>query len=1098
MKSKFAAELERLNASQKSAVLQTDGPLMVVAGPGTGKTQLLAMRVANILQTTDTDAGSILCLTFTESASANMVHRMTSIFGAEAYRVAVNTFHGLGSDIISRYGQYFYSGAIFRPAGDLKTIKIIEDILEKLPHDNPLSSKMNGQFVYLNSLISTISDLKKAGLLPSEVKELLEQNLDFCRQITPLVSKTFTDRISKKTLPTASEMLREAERIAAETTKKPFTNEPPLAKIFADSLRIALDEVEISDKTTPLSNWKKQFVATDDAKKIILKDEQRSIKLVAVSDVYDEYLREMLEQNFYDYDDMILRVVHALEIFPSLKAELQERYQYIMVDEFQDTNDAQMRLLRALTDYDGQPNIMVVGDDDQAIFRFQGADISNIQLFNDTYPEAKTIVLSENYRSNRGVLNLSSQVSSQIAVRLTHILNISKDLSHNVDRDGRLKLMTSSTIEQEFDTVAEQIANEIKAGGNPAGIAVIARRHADLEKLLPFLAQRDIAVEYERRQNILSSEPVQILELLARVVLGIAYRDDNLVDSLLPELISHPAWQIEPRDLWQIGLSANRQRKFWLEIMLEYPGKTCEIAEWLIVMGAVARVNPLEFVLDRLTGNESSDDDFTSPIYQHFFNPEKLRLDPNAYLKYLSDLTTLRQVIRDYRNDDEQLKLDDFIEIIDSYRSLGRQITSVQKISSCTKCVQLLTAHKAKGLEFDSVYIVNASSQNWGQKSRGRSSLVPLPTNMPFAVVGDSSDEQLRLLFVALTRAKYNLTVSWHSQSESGKELLPLEYLADSHNLEDETLPENSVRTAEQQLLTAWHGALTNTSDDSTRAELTEILAETLANYRLSATHLNTFLDVTSGGPADFLLRDLLQFPSMRSASESFGTAIHTTLQRAHTHLTAREHAQPLEDMLNDFETTLREAPLSETDFNFYLKKGIDALKIFYEKRIDSFRVSQIAEYSFRGENVFVNDARLTGMIDLIDIDRQNKTIVITDYKTGKAASSWSGHGDQEKIKLLKYRRQLLFYKLLVENSREFRNYTVEKGILEFVEPVGGEITRLELDYDPAEEAQFVKLIGAVWQRIITLDLPDMTTFSGDMHGIMDFEQFLLGDAPRQ
>ena len=189
---------------------------------------------------------------------------------------------------------------------------------------------------------------------------------------------------------------------------------------------------------------------------------------------------------------------------------------------------------------------------------------------------------------------------------------------------------------------------------------------------------------------------------------------------------------------------------------------------------------------------------------------------------------------------------------------------------------------------------------------------------------------------------------------------------------------------------------------------------------------------------------------------------------------------------------------MSETDFNFYLKKGIDALKIFYEKRIDSFRVSQIAEYSFRGENVFVNDARLTGMIDLIDIDRQNKTIVITDYKTGKAASSWSGHGDQEKIKLLKYRRQLLFYKLLVENSREFRNYTVEKGILEFVEPVGGEITRLELDYDPAEEAQFVKLIGAVWQRIITLDLPDMTTFSGDTHGIMDFEQFLLGDAPRQ
>jgi len=134
----FLDGYNKLNDAQKSAVDQTDGVVMVIAGPGTGKTQLLAMRVANILHKTDTNADNILCLTFTENAAANMTERLANIIGADAYKVAVHTFHGFGSEIISRHGEHFFAGANFRPADDITTAEIISEILANLPHDNPL------------------------------------------------------------------------------------------------------------------------------------------------------------------------------------------------------------------------------------------------------------------------------------------------------------------------------------------------------------------------------------------------------------------------------------------------------------------------------------------------------------------------------------------------------------------------------------------------------------------------------------------------------------------------------------------------------------------------------------------------------------------------------------------------------------------------------------------------------------------------------------------------------------------------------------------------------------------------------------------------
>ena len=197
----FQKKLDELNDEQRAAVEQIDGPVMVVAGPGTGKTQLLAMRVANILRQTDVLPSNILCLTFTEAAAANMTERLSTIIGADAYKVTISTFHGFGSSVISRYGEYFYHGASYQPADELTQGEIISDILSNLPFDNPLRAVNDGQFTYLRDIQKLIDNLKKAALTPDEISQIAQQNIEFCDKIAEHINSVFGERISAKLLP---------------------------------------------------------------------------------------------------------------------------------------------------------------------------------------------------------------------------------------------------------------------------------------------------------------------------------------------------------------------------------------------------------------------------------------------------------------------------------------------------------------------------------------------------------------------------------------------------------------------------------------------------------------------------------------------------------------------------------------------------------------------------------------------------------------------------------------------------------------------------------------------------------------------------------
>jgi DNA helicase-2/ATP-dependent DNA helicase PcrA len=401
--------------------------------------------------------------------------------------------------------------------------------------------------------------------------------------------------------------------------------------------------------------------------------------------------------------------------------------------------------------------------------------------------------------------------------------------------------------------------------------------------------------------------------------------------------------------------------------------------------------------------------------------------------------------------------------------------------------VKLMTAHKSKGLEFEHVYVIGAIDSSWGERVRTRSRLISYPQNLPIAPAGDTYDERLRLFFVATTRAKSHLTISYSLVNESGKDTLRASFLSDDTWVPSTTNSSSVMQDRIAIAETAWYQPIIHPVEPDMKTTLAPILQQ----YKLSATAVTTFLDIPRGGPAGFLIHNLLRFPHGKPPSAAYGSAIHIALQRAHSHLAATEKKRPHEDILHDYEEALRSQHLPEKEFHDYLQKGSSVLSTYLDAKYDTFSTSQKSELSFAGQSVFVGDAHLTGSLDLVYI--ADGSIIITYYKTGRPARSWQGKDDYEKVKLHKYKQQLMFYSLLVAKSRDYARYSIEKTVLQFVEPTAqNEIASLEARFSPEDLEEFAKLVQIIWKHIITLDLPDVSAYDANYQGVLAFENDLL------
>jgi DNA helicase-2/ATP-dependent DNA helicase PcrA len=1093
-KDTFQKHYQKLNEAQKEAVDCVEGPVLVVAGPGSGKTEILSVRAANILRETDAYASDILCLTFTESAEINMRERMSEIIGSEANYVNVHTFHNFCRRIRERHPDHFGVTTDFSVADDIVRTEILESIFTSLDHDNPLRSEHPEiGFVYMKSVMSAIDDIKQAGLSPDEFESILEANEEFIQAVRADVNDVFSQRVSKSIFDDVENLL---EILADKQVESPVSHFRSLGYALSVRLKRALDRAREEDSTKPITEAKNDLTKKDGEKRI-LRAEYDQAKLFALADIYKEYEQEKHRQGFYDFADMILEVIQKLEVNPDLCSEVAENHPYIMVDEFQDTNDAQLRLLLALAEEapNNRPDLMVVGDDDQAIYRFQGAEVSNILNFKQTFANPEIITLTKNYRSGQNILDTAQSVITQSEERLSAMLDgVSKDITaaNEPDQDVRIAQSELPTRTHHNRAIAKRAADLIDQNDSAEEIAVIARKHSDLEALVPYFHEAKVPITYERQQNVLEQPHIRQLITMCRFVYE-PHHDPETAETHLPEILSYPFWGLDRSVVWELSLTASQEGVSWLEAMDERGGKVAEIADFLRSVSTRATHEPVEHVLDMLVGAhdepiaDSTDADtievdseapsFQSPFKQFYFPQEKLEENPDEYLRFLSSLKTFIFSLREHK-EQEVLLIEDLLDFVDTHKDNDLVVTDISPFVNSADAVNLMTAHKAKGQEFGSVIIVGAVEDTWANsRSYNR---IRFPENLPIQFSGDTVDDQLRLLFVAMTRAKHTLDLYSFAVDDSGDEQVQLSFLADLDIPEREE--QDSLPSTEALLESTVPTTHTGPFIDQEEA----LLKPLVENYRMSVTHLNNFIDVRYGGPQEFMRSNLLRFPQPMSRSQVYGAAIHEALERVYTYLKQEGKHPPIDTVIGWFADQIKTSQVSQQDREYLLERGKDSLQVFLDERLETFKPDHYSEYNFRSENVVVKDVPLTGKID--KLVAEDDEVMVHDFKTGKPLKRFSNSSG----KSMSYQRQLVFYKLLVENTADFRDQTVEEGVLEFVEPDEGSIITLEKEITDEEVEQLTELISVVYDHITNLNFPDVSDYDETAKGVRNFIDDLL------
>ncbi len=1111
-----AYKLISKNEGQKKAVDTTEGPLLVIAGPGTGKTQILSVRVGKILQNNPTILPSnILCLTFTETGAANMRERLTRFIGQDAYNVTISTYHAFGGDLIRRFPEYFTETRLQNPVDDLGKYQIVSEIVDAMSYRNPLKQTR----YHLYDLISTISEVKRALLSSDDLRAIAKENLDSIRTINGDLATIFTDfkimpRKLEKALPY---FLKTREVLVKNMPEKPaHPHLGSLVGIAIQQLDYAIEEAESVGKPNALTVWKNKWLAKNSDNQFVLAGELETRRIEALADVLDAYEAALRKRGLYDFDDMILRAIDVLEHNDDLKYTLQEQYLYILLDEFQDTNASQLRLVQLLTDnpvHEGRPNVMAVGDDDQAIYAFQGAQYSNMIDFYNMYRDVEVVNLSANYRSHKDILYAAEQIAEQIDARVfTKLAGMTKKLiaaNDNIPEAEITRTEFSSDIAQ-YDWIAKQIEKKIKSGIKPSDIAVLAPRHNQLEPLVAYLNERNIPLRYEKRENILETPVVRQIIVMAQLVDALSRHDIAAANALWPQVLSFEFWQIPTSDIWQLSWNAsprsNGDQPNWSKLLLESDNQTLRSAALLFLSLAHRAGNETyETMLDYLVGNAKVDtgekdlSQVTSPLRDYYTSTTMQQNNPSLFYDTISHLTVLRAKLREHQATvEETLTLKDFLHVINLYEAAEQRMTNTSPYVQDTEAVQLMTVFKAKGLEFEHVFLPSCQDEVWGGSGNGGSNKLTLPANLaPIRHSGATDDERLRIFFVAITRAKYGLHITSYTNNYAGKATKRLKYLNEQQQ-EDNAIktlilpkPYQAIVKPDHQapaiesLELDWH---TRHMEFDKQASLYALLKDRLDNYALSPTHLNTFTDVIYGGPQAFFFEVLLRFPKAPTVDGQFGSAIHETMEWLQYQIDEQGSLPQTAKAIEYFASRMKAKKLTPEQIKIEIERGEIALAAYLAQQSTIFKPGDKAEVNFRSENVIIDGVRMSGKIDRMEIDEENKTIVVVDYKTGKSFSKWINDA-----KLHKYKQQLYCYKLLIENSQTYKDYTVTEGRLEFVEPnTDNQITPLQLEFDTEELERTKKLLKAMWQHVQSLQFPDIRKYQPTTAGIKAFEDDLL------
>ncbi|HOF50443.1 MAG TPA: ATP-dependent DNA helicase [Candidatus Colwellbacteria bacterium] len=967
----FELAYKRLNLAQKQAVDAIEGPVMVIAGPGTGKTQILTLRIANILRRTDTEPENILALTFTEAGVASMRKRLIEFIGSPAYGVSISTFHGFCNDIIKNYPEEFPMIIGSENISEVDQIRIVEDLIENLPLKE--LKPFGDVFYYLRPILRALNDLKREGVSVEKFKEAVEDEAAAFEKIDDLI----------------------------------YEKGPHKGKMrgkYQDLLR-------------------------------------RMNKNKDLAFFYQKYEERLRKEKLYDYSDMIMEVLRTLEENGDLLLRLQEEYQYVLVDEHQDTNNSQNRILEMLCGFHENPNIFVVGDEKQAIFRFQGASIENFLYFKSLYPEAELIALEENYRSTQSILESAES-----------LIHGEKPLKAQADYpEKKIGLLEFSKPETENRFVAEEIKKKIENGHAPNEIAVLYRENKDAFPVAEALDKIGVPYIIESDQDVLSDLNIQKIVLLLQAI--DCFGDQGkFLEAMHIDFLGIP-----PIDIYKIVEYANRNKVSVFDVSRD--------AETMKSIGLSAPEKSLEFFgkMSRwliLSRNKTLTEFFEIVVRESGFLASALQGE--NVIEEMDKISGLFREMKDFLEKHKSAKLKDFLEYLEM---LAEHNVLLKKgnMSRLAKRVRLMTAHKSKGQEFDCVYIVNARNNHWGNKRQPN--YLPLPPKI-FSLLdrnpGEANglDDERRLFYVALTRARKEVAISYSNTAPDGREQLPSQFISE---IDPKLTEKIDVKDYEEKFDSHREMIFQESSRPKVSVKDKDFIRELFLRNGLSVTALNNYLSC----PWQYFYTNLFRIPKAKTKHQMYGTAVHGALRDFFGAL--REGPVDKDFFIERFVYHLKKEPLSENDFEASLEKGKKALAGYFDQYDGSWPRNSLLEFNIKGVEID-KDVKINGKIDRMDI--LGSGVVVVDFKTGRPKSRKHIEGGTKDSKG-DIKRQLVFYKLLLDGFKDAK-YRMEYAEVDFVEPdQKGNYHRERFEIADEEADALKELAVRTGREILELDFWD-------------------------
>jgi DNA helicase-2/ATP-dependent DNA helicase PcrA len=869
--------LADLNDEQRRAVTHETGPLLIVAGAGTGKTQVITRRIAWLIATRRARPSEILALTFTDKAATEMEERVDVLVPYGYTDVWISTFHAFGDRILREHALALGLPPDFRVLTRAEQVVFVRQHLFELPLDvyRPLGDPTR----HVEALLALVSRAKDEDVSPADYRAY-------------------------------------AERVASAAAAAPHDRE--------------------------------------------LQDRARQQMELALT--YQRYQDLLAQHGLVDFGDLITLPLRLFREHPAVLRAYRERFRYILVDEFQDTNYAQFQLVRLLAGEDGPQNITVVGDDDQSIYKFRGAAISNILTFLDAYPHATQVVLTTNYRSTQPILDA--------AYRLIQHNNPDRlEVRHRLDKRLRAvrpggappRHVHLDTLSSEADWVARQIASQVEAGAwQYRDVAILVRSNADADPFLRALNMRGIPYRFTGSRGLYNREEIRLALAFLRVL---ARPQDNLS---LFYLGTSPLYLVDATDMARALSYADRHTRT-LEYVFRHLDRAPELAEELSPesRAAIAKLlDDLDAMRQLMTGHSTG-----RVLYEYL-------VTRTGYIRRLAtsgvpddevrvaNLARFFDLVARYGEIAAYDRVPEFVQHMDDLIEAGDD-PAVAEADLDQDAVHVLTVHKAKGLEFPVVFLVSCVADRFPTRHRGEP--IPLPDELikDILPVGDAHlQEERRLFYVGMTRAQRELYLTSARDYGGARPRKVSRFVLEALDLPrgegtavaaspEETIHRHAPPAAGQQSL---EGMLPPDQP-------------LLLSYRQ--------VDDYELCPLKYKYTHILRVPLLRDHRVVYGAAVHEAIREYHRRR-ARRQPVSLQDVLAHFERVwVSEGFISREHEDQRLAEGREVLARFVEFQEASGHVPTFVEAPFSFQ---VGMTRVKGRWDRVDV--RGDDVVLIDFKT--------------------------------------------------------------------------------------------------------------------